>query len=636
MNWTPVAEVEVYSGGVCPEPTRPLRDFVISKGRPVSQVGIMSTAPKTEQSADADFAALRRDIVRPRLKVGRWLARLAVIVCVFVMWQFSGEIARWLPSTTTVLWKFQNREAFFASLRQFGWCALAEAAPYFLLGVLIPRAIGKPKSERGTLKRGFFIMLLGLGLTFVVCAARLESIPAARQLAFPVLGCLIGLRIGCASFRGIPGLLWLIPQTLTHLLLFTLGILGLVYFAADVEPLALDEVTVSPREKRRLMKLIRHSAEEENGSVRRLRLTEDDLNQLAAWGLQTADVPTQARLQLVSGNVKAEASQGFAIPQIGVRYFNFRTSFDLQVTDGKPVLQVNRLQVGHLSLPPFVCRYLSGPLLRALLLNEETRQIADSLESVQIEEGALELAVNKDVLKEQVLPSLKAKLGIDAGLITATSDHLRHLVRQAEGLPGGDARFVALLQTSMRFARERSVQGDPLRENRAAVMALGILLGHSRVADISGAGEATRFLRGAHRRIGRVTIRGRSDWTKHFWVSAALVVLSDESTSDVIGVLKEELDAGGGSGFSFADLLADRAGTLFARAATRDVAAARGMQERFAGDISLDALFPAAADLPEGISGRALQTRYGGIGGPGYRDIERDIERRLAGCELLR
>jgi hypothetical protein len=101
-------------------------------------------------------------------------------------------------------------------------------------------------------------------------------------------------------------------------------------------------------------------------------------------------------------------------------------------------------------------------------------------------------------------------------------------------------------------------------------------------------------------------------------VSAALTVLSSDKPSDEAGLFKEELDADGGSGFSFADLAADRSGTTFAVVATRDEEAARAVQERLRGRLRGLRLLPPAADLPEGIDDAAFQSRYGGVGGPLY------------------
>src|SRR6266545_1345195 len=134
-----------------------------------------------------------------------------------------------------------------------------------------------------------------------------------------------------------------------------------------------------------------------------------------------------------------------------------------------------------------------------------------------------------------------------------------------------------------------------------------------------------------HSRIGP-----QSSPSPCFWVSAGLALLSAETVSDAAGLLKEELDAGGGSGFSFGDLLADRAGTRFALAATRDVAAARAMQNRLSGRWPLDDLFPPAADLPEGIQDAELTSKYGAVGGGPYQALVAEIERRLDRCAALR
>jgi hypothetical protein len=102
-------------------------------------------------------------------------------------------------------------------------------------------------------------------------------------------------------------------------------------------------------------------------------------------------------------------------------------------------------------------------------------------------------------------------------------------------------------------------------------------------------------------------------------------------------VLKEELDtAADGSGFSFADLLVDRAGTMFAVRATRDEAAARTMQEYFRPGFRLEEICPRADGLPEGVSETDLRSRYGGRDGEGYRRLLEEIERRIAACAAYR
>lgn len=222
-------------------------------------------------------------------------------------------------------------------------------------------------------------------------------------------------------------------------------------------------------------------------------------------------------------------------------------------------------------------------------------------------------------------------------LRSAARDYYRELAAISAKLPQGNERFVAFLQAAFRLAKQRSQESDPVLQNRAALVALGALLGDRRVASFVGtlADDADR--QAAERAAGQVTIRGRRDWTQHFCVSAAITSASNAAASNQIGLLKERMDSRpGGSGFSFADLAADRAGTRLAVAATRDADAARAMQARLSNQFRLDDVFPQAADLPEGISEAELKSRFGGINGPGYKRLIAEIERRLDRCAALK
>jgi hypothetical protein len=51
------------------------------------------------------------------------------------------------------------------------------------------------------------------------------------------------------------------------------------------------------------------------------------------------------------------------------------------------------------------------------------------------------------------------------------------------------------------------------------------------------------------------TLRGRTDWPRHFSLSAALAVLENSLVSDAGGLIKEQVDVlAKGSGFSFTDI----------------------------------------------------------------------------------
>jgi len=104
--------------------------------------------------------------------------------------------------------------------------------------------------------------------------------------------------------------------------------------------------------------------------------------------------------------------------------------------------------------------------------------------------------------------------------------------------------------------------------------------------------------------------------------------------SDAVGLLKEQQDADGGSGFSFADLLADRAGTSLAERLTGDPERARALRLRLAGDLTVDRVFPDATGLPEGIQEAAFEADYGGPMGARYQQLLTEIEGRVAGLPI--
>ena len=211
----------------------------------------------------------------------------------------------------------------------------------------------------------------------------------------------------------------------------------------------------------------------------------------------------------------------------------------------------------------------------------------------------------------------------------AVRAHVAGLLEAAPRLPGGERRFGAAVEAAFAARASDRRRSPPCSRTGPPFSPSASCWGIRGCEQLVGPVMEERGL--AARRALRPGDHAarRDDWTKHFFVSAALTVLSAQAPSDAIGLFKEELDAGGGSGFSFGDLMADRAGTTFALLATRDDAAARALQERLAAGFRVDDFFPEAADLPEDIQDAELQVAYGGVGGPLFRTYAAEVERRL-------
>jgi hypothetical protein len=131
-------------------------------------------------------------------------------------------------------------------------------------------------------------------------------------------------------------------------------------------------------------------------------------------------------------------------------------------------------------------------------------------------------------------------------------------------------------------------------------------------------------------------LNGREDWPRHYAVSAALAVLEHPIISDAGGLMKEQLDTlTCGSGFSFGNLAADRAGVRFASAATLSDISAGAMQARLRSGFSNKDFFPLQVQFPENLSIEELRHNFGNAGSERYQSTINEIEAVLEHCSAL-
>lgn len=190
--------------------------------------------------------------------------------------------------------------------------------------------------------------------------------------------------------------------------------------------------------------------------------------------------------------------------------------------------------------------------------------------------------------------------------------------------------LATLVKSLNGVAQSRSAAGDAAAENRAVIIVLTFYInGRGLAAIVPGAKTWPRPQpRG-------VTLAARGDFAQQFTISAALAATAGSPLSDAIGVYKEVGDSRGGSGFSFADIAADRAGTVFGERATRSASAARAVQRIAASLVEAD-FMPPATDLPEGMEEADFKRRFGGVGAPAYQRMLQEIDGRVARLSLYR
>lgn len=303
-------------------------------------------------------------------------------------------------------------------------------------------------------------------------------------------------------------------------------------------------------------------------------------------------------------------------------YLNVRAS--LIETNGLP--QLRSVQIGKLSLPDALTDILLPQLLHWLRKSPEYRAGLDSLRMVKVSRNELSVVYRwKGGFSREMRAS-----------IIGEQEHKRLLHYQsllaANSKKGASAVSLAeLLSPLVQAALERSTNGDALAENRAVILvatshALGISLEKVLPGKIPWPRPAPQT----------VTLDGRADFAKHFMVSAALAAYADTALADAIGLYKEIEDSRHGSGFSFNDLAADRAGTIFGEKAVADKASAMQLQYRIVSGLADGDLMPPWADLPEFMPEAEFKRRFGGIDAPAYEEMMQKIEQRVADLSVLR
>jgi hypothetical protein len=185
-----------------------------------------------------------------------------------------------------------------------------------------------------------------------------------------------------------------------------------------------------------------------------------------------------------------------------------------------------------------------------------------------------------------------------------------------------------LLKPLFQFAMQRSTLETAIEENRAIIYIVSAYV-NSR--------EVFKFLSYDRRRrpyIYRVYLYGRTDLAQHFMALAAISSSGGTHLAHLLGLEKEIFDSKGGSGFSFVDLAADRAGMYFGKMATSSPENALKFQKAMAKIKDYRAFMPEARDLPERMNLKEFKARFQSVYSLAYQNVLRKIDARIKATPL--
>ncbi len=367
------------------------------------------------------------------------------------------------------------------------------------------------------------------------------------------------------------------------------------------------------------------------GSKVSLSASKRDLNMLLAFGSRS--VPGLAsRARIDAGEVSIEATWRLPAPLRG-RYLNARLAVPA-FTDG---IDGATLSLGSLSLPGNVTMALTRRALDIVFGDTRGARLIDMVTGMTVVPGRLVTVFLTP--PEQLENDLREGLTrvVSLGAPERVGIYYRKLADAAAGRGSTGsvslAKFVPpLFQLAARRSGPEAETWRIVEENRAALLALAIYFGDSRLEQLVGDVRGSSAREGRMPVSGHATLGGRNDLAKHFLVSAVLELATGSGMAFVAGEFKELLDANpGGSGFSFIDLAADRTGSRFAQEIADPTGGARRIQAMLASLTDEDQFFPAVADLPEWLDRRAFEKRFGSVDSAAYARMMREIDRRISG-----
>lgn len=125
--------------------------------------------------------------------------------------------------------------------------------------------------------------------------------------------------------------------------------------------------------------------------------------------------------------------------------------------------------------------------------------------------------------------------------------------------------------------------------------------------------------------LGKPTMHGRRDLAQHFFVSAYLAATVGKDAATAAGFAKEILDAQGASGFSFADIAADRAGVRFGSGVSNKQFSLTALTASF----EVNSFMPSIDGLPEGLSTAQFRADFGNKDSTKAAEQLQAIDRRI-------
>jgi hypothetical protein len=402
-----------------------------------------------------------------------------------------------------------------------------------------------------------------------------------------------------------------------------IAVISLVFFGISDAPDLPVGFTLTHEDMSRAKKILHEGSKTRPDEIGTIELTESDLN-LAGNYLLNRYSKSAVQIEIKNNKVRFTVTMTLPKNQLG-DYLN--VSFRLGNENSNELPSITKFKVGKLLLPARLAAFVIDTVIRHSSLNQYFILATHPIKAVYIGENSLTITYHSSL---QTL--IKAK-----DLLTNKSPDSSQVIYQQKLVeivnshdPNWRLSLAELLQPLFAIAYQRSTEATAIDENKSVIIT---------VNEYVNKAETDRFIAPSTITANKqypTFLYKRIDLAQHFIGSAAIVLSANEQVAKVIGEEKELSDAKIGSGFSFIDLAADRAGTLFGKIATATPEKARKLQKTMSTVTDYSAFMPNVLDLPEHMNDAEFKRRFQAINSPAYQEVSKTIDSRIAEIPLYK
>jgi hypothetical protein len=307
-----------------------------------------------------------------------------------------------------------------------------------------------------------------------------------------------------------------------------------------------------------------------------ITLSRTELNQLLSYYLkqginqqyQQPSIPITAEAKIDLGNNSGTFFISIKTPLPVRPYINISIDFTLA---GSSITFTQ----GSLGIIPFNARELQQLYQLAssyLNIQNQTEQLITLAKMIQHYDSNPQKITIQYQLDQQLAAQLsQSQLSstLTPEVMNALPIYMQYFAKQARQLNSQYSSLSNHFQTLFGIAMNRTQNGaNPSAENKAIIIAMTLQVASG---DLIAMLELSDDLSLPNQPVA-LTLNNRSDLAQHFLVSAAITVFSNKTIADQASLYKE-LEDSQTTHFDPADLIADRAGSLFASKLSNDTTA---------------------------------------------------------------